>query len=69
MLYVYRFLWHLRLGWMLVYLQIFKRVSFWFHGCRGKWKVEPVNQVNHTSWVAVVTPTDRPNISRSATAV
>ena len=23
-------------------------------------KVGPVNQVNHTSWVAVVTPTDRP---------
>ena len=36
MLYVYRFLWPLRLGWLLVcclykevYLQIFKRVSFW----------------------------------------
>ena len=22
-------------------------------------KIGPVNQVNHTSWVAVVTPTDR----------
>ena len=26
----------------------------------GSGKVGPVNQVNHTSWVAVVTPTDRP---------
>ena len=26
----------------------------------GSWKVGPVNMVNHTSWVAVVTPTDRP---------
>ena len=25
----------------------------------GSWKVGPVNQVNHTSWVAEVTPTDR----------
>ena len=26
----------------------------------GSGKVGPVNQVNHASWVAVVTPTDRP---------
>ena len=26
----------------------------------GSGKVGPVNQVNHTSWVAIVTPTDRP---------
>ena len=30
-------------------------------------KVGPINQVNHTSWVAVVTPTDR--LTRSTTAV
>ena len=43
MLYVYRFLWPLRLGWLLifclykeVYLPIFKRVSFWLHGCCGE---------------------------------
>ena len=42
MLYVYRFLWPLRLGWLLVcclykevYLQIFKCMSFWLHGCCG----------------------------------
>ena len=28
-------------------------------------KVGPVNQVNHTSWVAVVTPTDRPKSVRN----
>ena len=45
MLYVYRFLWPLRLEWLLVwclykevYLQIFKRVSFWLHGCCGEWE-------------------------------
>ena len=26
----------------------------------GSGKVGPVNQVNYTSWVAIVTPTDRP---------
>ena len=42
MLYVYRFLWPLRLGLLLVcclykevYLQIFKCMSFWLHGCCG----------------------------------
>ena len=45
LLYVYRFLWPLRLGWLLVwclykevYLQIFKCVSFWLHGCGGEWE-------------------------------
>ena len=28
-------------------------------------KVGPVNQVNHASWVAVVTPTDRPKLVRN----
>ena len=72
MLYVYRFLWPLRLGWLLVcclykevYLQIFKRVSFWLQAVVGSGKVWPVNQVNHTSWVAVVTPTDRPKSVRN----
>ena len=31
----------------------------------GSGKVRPVNQVNHTSWVAVVTPTDRPKSVRN----
>ena len=45
MLNVYRFLWPLRWGWLLfrclykeVYLQIFKLVSFWLHGCCGEWE-------------------------------
>ena len=48
-----------------VYLQIFKCVSFWLHGCCGEWEGGPVNQVYHTSWVAVVTPTDRPKSVRN----
>ena len=31
----------------------------------GSGKVGPVNQVNHSSWVAVVTPTDRPKSVRN----
>ena len=72
MLFVYWFLWPLRLVLMLVcclykvvYLQIFKCVSFWLHGCCGEWEGGPVNQVNHTSWLAVVTPTDRPKSVRN----
>ena len=43
-----------------VYLQIFKRASFDFTAVAGSGKVGPVHQVNHTSWEAVLTPTDRP---------
>ena len=45
MLCVYRFLWPLRLEWLLVcclykkvYLQIFKCVSLWWHGYCGEWE-------------------------------
>ena len=31
----------------------------------GSGKVGPANQVNHTSWVTVVTPTDRPKSVRN----
>ena len=31
----------------------------------GHDRILPVNQVNHTSWVAVVTPTDRPKSVRN----
>ena len=31
----------------------------------GSGKVGPVNQVNYTSWVAIVTPTDRPKSVRN----
>ena len=72
MLFVYWFLWPLRLVWLLVcclykevYLQIFKCVSFWLHGCCGEWEGGPVNQVNHTIWMAVVTPNDRPKSVRN----
>ena len=52
MLCVYWFLWPLRLVWLLVcclykevYLQIFKCVSFWLHGCCGEWEGGPVNRL------------------------
>ena len=39
--------------------------SFDYTAVSGSWKVGPVNQVNHTSLVAVVTPTDRPKSVRN----
>ena len=41
-----------------IYLQFFKCVSFWLHGCCWEWEGGPVNRL--TSWVAVFTLTDRP---------
>ena len=36
------------------------------HNCCGEWKDwDPVNWFNHTSWVAIVTPTDRPKAVRN----
>ena len=61
-----------RLGWLLVcclykevYLHIFKCVSFWLHGCCGEWEGRVLKPFNHTSWVAVVIPTDRPKSVRN----
>ena len=56
--------------WLVVYIRrfiykFFKRVSFWLNGCCGlvgRWARKPVN---HTSWVTVVTPTDRPKSVRN----
>ena len=39
--------------------------SFDYTAAAGSWKVGTVNQVNHTSWLAVVTPTDRPKSARN----
>ena len=60
--------------WFVVYirrfiLQIFKRVSFWLHGCCRSGKVGSVNLVNHTSWVTIVTPTDRPKSVRNHSVI
>ena len=72
MLYVYRVLLPLRLGgcWFVVYIRrfIYKFLNvcpFDYTAVAGSGKVGPVNQVNHTSWVAVVTPTDRPKSVRN----
>ena len=36
------------------------------HNYCGEWEgCDPVNRFNHTSWVAVVTPTDRPKSVRN----
>ena len=43
-----------------VYLQFFKCGSFWLHGCCREWEGWARKPVDHTSWVAVVTQTDRP---------
>ena len=67
LLYVYRFVWPLRLGgcWFVVYIRRFiynflNVCPFDYTAVVGSLKVGHVNQVNHTSWVDVVTPTDRP---------
>ena len=39
---------------------MFKCVSIRLHGCYREWKGLARKSINHTSWVAVVTPTDRP---------
>ena len=51
MLFVYWFLWPLRLVWLLVsylykevYLQIYKWVSFWLHGCCGEWEGHSIDR-------------------------
>ena len=41
-------------------------MSFWLLDCCGFWEGwDPVNLFNHTSWVAIVTPTDRPKSVRN----
>ena len=42
-------------------LQIFKCLFFWLYGFCREWE----GFVNHTSWVVVVTPTDRPKSVRN----
>ena len=58
-------------GWFVVYIRRF--INKFLNVCPdytvvvGSGKVGPVIQVNHTSWVAVVTPTDRPKSVRNRT--
>ena len=56
--------------WFDVYIRrfIYKFLNvcpFDYMAVGGSGKVGPVNQVNHTSWVAVATPTDRPKSVRN----
>ena len=72
MLYVYRFYDLFVWGgcWFVVYIRrcIYNFLNvcpFDYTAVAGSGKVGPVNKVNHTSWVAVVTPTDRPKSVRN----
>ena len=56
--------------WFDVYIRrfIYKILNvypFDYTAVAGSGKIGTVNQVNHTSWVAVVTPTDRPKSVRN----
>ena len=35
----------------------------------GSWKVGPAKKVNHTSWMTIVTPTDRPKSVRNRSVI
>ena len=56
--------------WFVVYIRrfLYKFVNvcpFDYTAVAGSGKVGPINQVNHTSWLAVVTSTDRPKSVRN----
>ena len=55
--------------WFVVYIRRFNskflNVSFGLQGCFGEWEGLARKPVNHTSWMAVVTPTDRPKSVRN----
>ena len=56
--------------WFVVYIRRFiytflNVCPFDYRAVEGSGKVGPVNQVNHTSLMAVVTPTDRPKSVRN----
>ena len=56
--------------WFVIYMRrfIYKFLNvcpFDYTAVAGSGKVGPVNQVNHTSWVAAVTPTARPKSVRN----
>ena len=60
--------------WFGVYIRrfIYKFLNvcpFDYTAVAGSEKVSPVNQVNHTSWVAVVTPTNRPKSVRNSCVI
>ena len=72
MLYVYRFndlsalsgCWFVVHIWRFIY-KFLNVCPFDYTAVAGIGKVGPVNQVNQTSWVAVVTPNDRPKSVRN----
>ena len=60
--------------WFVVYMRKFiynflNVCPFDYTAVARRGKVGPVNQVNHTSWVAIVTPTDRPTSVRNRSVI
>ena len=60
--------------WFVVYIRKFitkflNVCPFDYTAVAGSGKVGPVNQVNHISWVAVVTLTDRPKSVRNRSVI
>ena len=56
--------------WFVVYIRrlIYKFLNgcpFDYMAVAGIWKVGPVNRFNHTSWMTVVPPSDRPKLVRN----
>ena len=51
--------------WFVVYLQFVKNMSFWLQDCRGELEGWARKPLNHTSLVAVVSPTYRPKSARN----
>ena len=61
-------------SWFAVYIRrfIYKFLNvcpFDYTAVAGSGKVGSVNQVNHTSWVVIATPTDRPKSVRNRSVI
>ena len=76
MLYVYRFYYLSAWGgcWFLVYIRrfiykFFNVGPFDYTAVARSGEVGPVNQVNNTSWVAIVSLTDRPKSVRHRSVI
>ena len=66
-MFVHWFLWHIYFGWLLVLGHYKEDYLQFLYSCdlitqlNGHWEGwDPVSRFNHTSWLAAVTPTDRP---------
>ena len=44
-------------------------MSFWLHDCLAVRRLDPLTRLTNTSWVAIVTPTDRPKSTRNRSVI